>query len=159
MAALQVFEVQGSAKKPYVLKEHTGGSWSCSCPAWLHQSLPIDVRTCKHLRKLRGDAVETARTGSPGKAKKKSSKKKKVAAKKVADNAFLLAETYEDEEHDPKEMLMSEKLDGVRTKWIGKERIFISRGGNQFHAPDWFTQDLPSDEDLDGECFIVRRHF
>lgn len=150
--------MQGSAKKPYTL-QNVGGVYSCSCPAWLHQSLSIDVRTCKHLRKLRGDAVETARTGSPGKAKKKTKKKQKAAAKKVADNAFLLAETYDDEEHDPKGMLMSEKLDGVRTKWIGKERIFISRGGNQFHAPDWFTKDLPDDEDLDGELFLGRGLF
>lgn len=149
--------MQGSGKKPYTLK-NVGGVYSCSCPAWLHQSLSIDVRTCKHLRKLRGDAVETARTGTPGKAKKKSTKKKKAAAKKVTENAFLLAHTYEDEDHDPRGMLMSEKLDGVRAKWLANERIFISRAGNQFHAPDWFTQDFP-DEDLDGELFIGRKQF
>jgi DNA ligase-1 len=149
--------MQGSGKKPYTLK-NVGGVYSCSCPAWLHQSLPIDIRTCKHLRKLRGDAVETARTGTPGKAKKRASKKKKAAAKKLATHAFALAETYEDEDHDPKGMLMSEKLDGVRAKWIGKERIFISRGGNQFFAPDWFTADLPN-EDLDGELFMGRKLF
>jgi DNA ligase len=56
-------EVQGSASRPYVLK-NIGGVYSCSCPAWRNQSLPIDRRTCKHLRQLRGDEVEIIRIGS-----------------------------------------------------------------------------------------------
>ena len=47
-------EMQGSGAKPYVLK-NTGGVYSCTCPAWRNQSAPIERRTCKHLRKLRGD--------------------------------------------------------------------------------------------------------
>src|SRR5213075_2878587 len=56
-------EMQGSGAKPYVLK-NTGGVYSCSCPAWRNQSVPIERRTCKHLRKLRGDAAEVARIGA-----------------------------------------------------------------------------------------------
>src|SRR5207247_9065341 len=55
-------EMAGSSSRPYVLK-NVGGVYSCSCPAWRHQSLPIERRTCKHLRRLRGDAVEAARVG------------------------------------------------------------------------------------------------
>src|SRR5256884_9686213 len=55
-------EMQGSGAKPYVLK-NTGGVYSCSCPAWRNQSIAIEKRTCKHLRKLRGDAAEEARVG------------------------------------------------------------------------------------------------
>src|SRR5438552_7368722 len=55
-------EMQGSGAKPYILK-NTGGVYSCSCPAWRNQSITIEKRTCKHLRKLRGDAAEEARTG------------------------------------------------------------------------------------------------
>src|SRR2546428_14076238 len=58
----ETFEMQGSGSKPYVLK-NTGGVYSCSCPAWRNQSLAIERRTCKHLRKLRGDAAEEARVG------------------------------------------------------------------------------------------------
>ena len=47
-------EMQGSGAKPYVLK-NTGGVYSCSCPAWRNPSIAIEQRTCKHLRKLRGD--------------------------------------------------------------------------------------------------------
>src|SRR5439155_900575 len=53
----QSVEVQGSAARPYVLK-NVGGVYSCSCPAWRNQSLSIERRTCKHLRALRGDAAE-----------------------------------------------------------------------------------------------------
>src|SRR3954466_14691243 len=55
-------EMKGSGAKPYVLK-NTGGVYSCTCPAWRNQSTPIERRTCKHLRKLRGDAPETERLG------------------------------------------------------------------------------------------------
>src|SRR5512135_3016858 len=55
-------EVQGSGAKPYVLK-NVGGVYSCSCPAWRNQSLPIDKRTCKHLRSHCGSANEDARVG------------------------------------------------------------------------------------------------
>jgi len=51
---------------------------------------------------------------------------------------------------------MSEKLDGVRALWDGKQ--FISRNGNKFHAPAWFTAQLPSVA-LDGELFMGRGMF
>ena len=50
-------EMKGSAAKPYVLK-NTGGVYSCTCPAWRNQSVAIERRTCKHLRKLRGEQAE-----------------------------------------------------------------------------------------------------
>lgn len=40
---------------------NSGGAYSCSCPAWRNQGLPIDQRTCKHLRTFRGSSVEQAR--------------------------------------------------------------------------------------------------
>ena len=60
----QTIEVQGSASTPYQVK-YLAGIYSCSCPAWRNQSLPIDRRTCKHLRQLRGDQAEAVRVGSP----------------------------------------------------------------------------------------------
>lgn len=51
---------------------------------------------------------------------------------------------------------MSEKLDGVRALWDGKQ--FISRNGNAFHAPKWFTDQMPNIA-LDGELFIGRGMF
>lgn len=56
----QVQYVQGSGKKPYEL-QLKGGVYSCSCPAWRNQSNPIDKRTCKHLKMVRGDAAEALR--------------------------------------------------------------------------------------------------
>src|SRR6185436_4364474 len=56
-------QVQGSAARPYVLK-NVGGVYSCSCPAWRNQSLGIERRTCKHLRLMRGEAAEQARLGA-----------------------------------------------------------------------------------------------
>src|SRR6201996_1345542 len=60
-------QVQGSGASPYVLR-NTGGVYACSCPAWRNQSVAIERRTCKHLKKLRGDAAELARVGAPARA-------------------------------------------------------------------------------------------
>ncbi len=143
-------EVQGSGSKPYVLK-NVGGVYSCSCPAWRNQSAGIERRTCKHLRKLRGDAAEEARLGSalPAPARTKSGDGDRAAP------ALLLAETW-DNALDPTGYWLSEKLDGVRAYWDGMQ--LWSRLGNLFHAPDWFVAGLPR-EPLDGELWIGRKHF
>ena len=45
----QSAEIQGSARLPYIVK-NVGCVCSCTCPSWRNQSLPIERRTCKHLR-------------------------------------------------------------------------------------------------------------
>jgi len=142
-------EVQGSGAKPYVLK-NIGGVYSCSCPAWRNQSLPIEQRTCKHLRKYRGEQVEADRTGNAVAAPRKS-----AAAKKKDGPPVLLANRWEND-IDLAGWWMSEKLDGVRAYWDGKQ--FLSRQGNTFHAPDWFIESLPSTP-LDGELWLDRQEF
>ena len=51
---------------------------------------------------------------------------------------------------------MSEKLDGVRAYWTGKE--LVSRNGKAFAVPDWFTKDFPPFE-IDGELWTKRGDF
>ncbi len=143
--------VQGSSGRSYTLK-NTGGVYSCSCPAWLHQSIPIEERTCKHLRAFRGDAAEEARLGSlPARSTRES-------GVKPGAPAVLLAHSWDprDPTHDPTDWWWSEKLDGVRAWWDGE--TFLSRRGNRFVAPDWFTRGLP-DQPLDGELFGGRKQF
>jgi DNA ligase-1 len=144
-------EMQGSGSKPYVLK-NTGGVYSCSCPAWRNQSVGIERRTCKHLRKLRGDAAEEARIGGALPAKPI---KAKADGAEAAGPPLLLAERW-DTSLDLVGWWMSEKLDGLRAYWDGKQ--FLSRQGNLFHAPDWFVAGLPS-VPLDGELWIDRKKF
>src|SRR5512145_1028917 len=91
-------EMQGSGSKPYVLK-NTGGVYSCSCPAWRNQSLAIESRTCKHLRKLRGDEAEAARVGQappaprakPASADEAAPRARRPAAAKDGAPPVLLA--------------------------------------------------------------------
>lgn len=54
------------------------------------------------------------------------------------------------------EYWVSEKYDGVRAYWNGK--AFISRNGNTFYAPAWFTDDFPNIP-LDGELWVGRKQF
>src|SRR5262245_46293511 len=144
-------EMKGSGAKPYVLK-NTGGVYSCSCPAWRNQSAPIERRTCKHLRKLRGDAAEEARIGGalPQKPVKSSDDEEGGGGPPI-----LLAERW-DNSTDLAGWWMSEKLDGVRAYWDGKQ--FLSRQGNLFHAPDWFVESLPR-LPLGGELALGRKAF
>lgn len=67
----------------------------------------------------------------------------------------ILAKSY-DFIQDPKGWMLSEKLDGIRAIWDGKQ--FVSREGNIIPAPAWFTADLPVCP-LDGELWIGRGKF
>ena len=148
-------EMQGSGAKPYVLK-NTGGVYSCSCPAWRNQSIAIETRTCKHLRKLRGDAAEEVRIG--GALPQRPVRSSQSADGEGAEDSgppLLLAESW-DNATDLSGWWMSEKLDGVRAYWDGKQ--FLSRQGNIYYAPDWFIEGLPS-VPLDGELWIDRKKF
>jgi DNA ligase-1 len=60
------------------------------------------------------------------------------------------------EEIDVSQYLVSEKFDGIRARWNGKN--LISKNGNLINAPDWFVQDFPSHE-LDGELWISHGKF
>jgi DNA ligase 1 len=144
--------MQGTGSKPYELK-NVGGVFSCSCPAWRNQSLAIEKRTCKHLKKLRGEEAEAARVGGASPAPRKAGEKAEAAKAKAAP--VLLAEPW-DGVLDPSGWWISEKLDGVRAYWNGT--ALISRLGNLLHAPDWFVAGLPK-EPLDGELFLDRKSF
>lgn len=68
---------------------------------------------------------------------------------------LLLAQTYS-EKYDVADYLVSEKLDGVRALWDGKNLRF--RSGRLIQAPAWFTAPLPTDA-LDGELWMGRETF
>jgi len=146
-------QIKGSGAKPYVLK-NTGGVYSCDCPAWRNQSIAIERRTCKHLRKLRGDAAEAARVCSTAPPPKPPSDDGEAHGDGKAP-PLLLAHVWENDV-DLTGWWMSEKLDGVRAYWTGTQ--FLSRLGNIYHAPDWFLEGLPK-VPLDGELWCGRKKF
>ncbi len=69
--------------------------------------------------------------------------------------ALLLAQNYAGGV-DLGEYWVSEKLDGVRARWDGAN--LISRNGNRFAAPAWFTANFPAAK-LDGELWMGRGRF
>lgn len=68
---------------------------------------------------------------------------------------LLLAGIYNDS-LDVRDYWVSEKLDGVRAYWNGKQ--LISRNGNVYPAPPWFIADFPAIA-LDGELWLAREQF
>ena len=78
-----------------------------------------------------------------------------VFSRDVPKPKIMLANVYH-QGLDLNDYWVSEKYDGVRALWDGKQ--FISRGGNIYHAPEWFTADLPK-VNLDGELWVSRQSF
>lgn len=76
-------------------------------------------------------------------------------AKDLPKPALMLANIYH-EGIDLSEYWVSEKYDGVRALWNGTQ--LVSRGGNVYHAPEWFIKDFPK-QSLDGELWIQRQSF
>ncbi len=142
-------EMKGSATKPYILK-NVGGVYSCTCPAWRNQSIGIERRTCKHLRKYRGEQAEIKRIGSALPTRPEPQDDGESTAP-----GLLLAQTWTND-IELAGWWMSEKLDGVRAYWDGRQ--FLSRQGNVFYAPDWFIEHLP-ETPLDGELWLARKSF
>ncbi|MGB5054009.1 MAG: DNA ligase [Nitrospirales bacterium] len=68
---------------------------------------------------------------------------------------LMLADIYR-QGLDLSQYRVSEKLDGVRARWDGTH--LISRGGNVFAAPEWFTTGLPA-MPLDGELWMGRGRY
>ncbi|HIO92569.1 MAG TPA: DNA ligase [Leucothrix mucor] len=78
-----------------------------------------------------------------------------LAAKPASAPDLLLAKVYSNS-IDVSQYWVSEKYDGVRAYWNGKH--FISRQGNRYYAPAWFTVGFPA-HPLDGELWIARNSF
>lgn len=67
----------------------------------------------------------------------------------------MLANVYRQHE-DVTQFWVSEKLDGVRARWDGRQ--LISRSGKIFLAPEWFVRNFPA-KPLDGELWMGRGRY
>lgn len=75
-------------------------------------------------------------------------------AEGIAPPPVQLAADYQ--QQDASLYRVSEKLDGVRAYWNGRE--LLSRNGHRYSAPEWFVADFP-DTPLDGELWLGRGRF
>lgn len=78
-----------------------------------------------------------------------------LPALSLAKPDVQLAKLYSDDVN-VQDFLISEKYDGVRGIWTGKE--LLTRQGNPINAPKWFTEKLPNVW-LDGELWTKRGDF
>lgn len=79
------------------------------------------------------------------------SKKKKAPGKDL-----MLSQVWNDD-IDPTGYWISEKYDGIRAFWSGKE--LFSRYGRPLSAPGWFLNQLPAGVPLDGELWAGYEQF
>lgn len=143
-------QVPGSGSAVHTITVHDNKTVSCSCPAWRNQSLPPDLRTCKHIKAAgftSASLVATRAEGEPVVAPTTPVIKE--------EPPVLLAHPW-DNSQDLSGWWMSEKYDGVRSWWDGEN--FTSRQGNLYNAPTWFIQQLPK-VPLDGELWMGRKLF
>lgn len=80
----------------------------------------------------------------------------KQAQSKKPPQVLLLMDYHKAKPNNLQEYVMSEKLDGVRALWNGKQ--LITRNGRVINAPACFTKDFPPFM-LDGELWIGRGEF
>ncbi len=78
------------------------------------------------------------------------------AQSKKPPQVLLLMDYHKAKPNNLQEYVMSEKLDGVRALWNGKQ--LITRNGRVINAPACFTKDFPPFM-LDGELWIGRGEF
>ncbi|KAG7395917.1 hypothetical protein PHYBOEH_003042 [Phytophthora boehmeriae] len=145
-----------SSGSAYIVKR-LGMVYSCSCPAWRNQRHPPNARTCKHLKQLLGEEFETERARGSATAPRGTGSGRAVV--KTTAPKVLLAKKWERKSNDPVGWWISEKLDGVRAYWDSSKKVFLSRLGNEYPAPSWFTANFPDNVDLDGELFGGRGAF
>ena len=147
----QTVEIQGSARLPYVLK-NTGGVYSCTCPAWRNQSVPIEQRSCKHLRQYRGKEAEEQRVGQgPSTTPSTSATVPKIEGASVP---LLLAHAW-DNDQDLTGWWISEKLDGVRP--IGTVNNSCPGKATNFTLPDGSPRVSPTFR-WTASCGSIARH-
>ena len=108
-----VYDVAGDSGSVYQVKDH-GDHWSCSCPSWRFMGGSVKDRYCKHINRLIGTSVPI----TPRKAATK--RKSPDTPPAMAAKAPPVALAKEWHGQDPSGMLMSEKLDGMRCFWDGK---------------------------------------
>lgn len=80
-----------------------------------------------------------------------------VLEKKYPEPHLLLAQKWT-ELNNIDGYWMSEKFDGVRACYNPKIG-FLSRSGQLFPAPKWFSKEYPTELQLDGEFFLGRNRF
>lgn len=113
----------------------------CStCVSWKFQTIPVDVRTCKHLESYLGHEYNSWRIGGGARALQKVCVcvlclfMRCWQVEKKAVPGVLLADKY-DGKQDIKGWFVSEKLDGVRAYWCACCLVFVSlpgRNGKEF---------------------------
>jgi len=69
---------------------------------------------------------------------------------------LMLANVCDCDTLDPSDYWISEKYDGIRAYWNGRD--LLTRSGHRIRAPAWFTHGWPH-EPLDGELWIGRGRF
>ncbi|KAF8517280.1 DNA ligase/mRNA capping enzyme [Hysterangium stoloniferum] len=72
-------EVQSQTSKSVYKIKRTLDHYYCTCPSWRNQArVPVDARSCKHIRTLMGDAYEEARLAMKNTGGNTSKDNKKV---------------------------------------------------------------------------------
>ena len=156
-----------------------GATLYCKCDAWRFQHIPADERVCKHVTEymevhglspheaglnLDGSAEHNAGSTS---AKRKaeqdagSAPRKKPREATQSPGCMLASDWWKQGLSISEGFHMSEKLDGIRAIWTGRE--ILSRSGKSIPGvPESVVAELrkaAADTSLDGELYIGPKKF
>ncbi|KAK7050452.1 Dna ligase [Favolaschia claudopus] len=133
-------EVKPSNSHGYTYKiKRSNDLYYCHCPAWRNQTgVPVNARTCKHLKTVLGDGYETARIDLNNPSSKSSSSKGKRKRNDDDDE-----DEDEEEEEDIEESEFNQASEDEddeppqkKRKPVSKSTKPISKGKGKKKAPD-----------------------
>jgi DNA ligase-1 len=133
----------------------------------LNRNIPRDIIHCLKGKGLDGFTISEIRDIAKSRGMNSSGTKKQICQNLFKTNinrskifdvskGVLLANTYKNKT-DPTTMIASEKFDGIRALWDGKN--LKSRTNKIIFAPQWFKNTLPHNHALDGELYLRRGAF
>ena len=130
---------------------------------------PTDLIHCLKGKGQGGFSIQEIRDIADNKGISSSGTKKDICARLFKNSketprsqlfnvsrGVLLANTYKNN-INPKNMIASEKFNGIRAVWNGKQ--LKSRTNKPIYAPNWFLKGLPKNHALNGELFLKRGAF
>ena len=122
-------EVRGSTGNTYTIK-NVDGVYMCNCMSWRTQSVPVDKRTCKHIRQLRGDAAEDRRIGAAPAPKPPAppAVAPTPRAEPVAVAAMRLPAPQDTEAIVTDYLLAGDRLNGLRVRLGDGQMLAVTAG-------------------------------
>ncbi len=138
-------EVQGTTS--WYTISRRGNTYSCTCPAWLHQRLPVEQRSCKHIRSYLGGYALSATAPLPGAPEYEEAEDVRRRREEILATALDRYVVLYDKMEESFGLRMPEQLAymaGFFLALLPEERDIITDGPGLLGVATWFAEESPA---------------